>query len=343
MVGFGFLATLGALGVWWYFPGGQAEPLPVANAATTDASASSDLDGRVAQTAAGDWRQSSESPSNRRVSDFDFADDRTPAAQPAADKLASELVDTTGDAVNQAWARYKSGHQLAARNELNAMLRRSTSRDERNRIRTYLNRIAEETLFSKARLPGDPLVDSYTIQANDRMIRIAQKYSVPYEILMRINGIKDATRIRENQRIKVLHGPFNARIRTADFRIDLYLQDTYVRSFPIGIGAHGSTPTGVWKVTHKLPNPTYFPPAGAEIKKIIPGDDPKNPLGEHWIGLEGVDGEAAGQEGYGIHGTIEPDSIGKAVSLGCIRMHNQDVAYIYTLLQPGRSTVTIQP
>ena len=46
---------------------------------------------------------------------------------------------------------------------------------------------------------------------------------------------------------------------------------------------------------------------------------------------------------YGIHGTIEPESIGKAVSLGCIRMHNDDVAALFRLMLPGRSTVTILP
>ena len=93
----------------------------------------------------------------------------------------------------------------------------------------------------------------------------------------------------------------------------------------------------------RLPNPTYYPPASAEVKRIIPPDDPTNPLGEHWIGLEGVDGDAVGRGGFGIHGTIEPESIGKAVSLGCIRMHNDDVEFLYGLMLPGRSKVTILP
>ena len=56
-----------------------------------------------------------------------------------------------------------------------------------------------------------------------------------------------------------------------------------------------------------------------------------------------MEGEAVGHSGYGIHGTIEPESIGKAVSLGCIRMHNEDVAFVYKLMMPGKSTVTILP
>ena len=86
-----------------------------------------------------------------------------------------------------------------------------------------------------------------------------------------------------------------------------------------------------------------IPPTSAPIKRVIPPDDPKNPLGEHWIGLKGIDGDAVGREGYGIHGTIEPEAIGKAVSLGCVRMQNRDVEFLYKLLLPGHSTVTTLP
>jgi lipoprotein-anchoring transpeptidase ErfK/SrfK len=89
----------------------------------------------------------------------------------------------------------------------------------------------------------------------------------------------------------------------------------------------------------KLKNPTYYSPRG---EGVISADDPKNPLGEFWIGLAGVDGHAVGKQSYGIHGTIEPDSIGKQASMGCIRMRNEDVAEVFELLVEGRSNVTIR-
>ena len=61
------------------------------------------------------------------------------------------------------------------------------------------------------------------------------------------------------------------------------------------------------------------------------------------LGLEGVEGDAVGHEGYGIHGTIAPDSIGKAVSLGCIRMHNESCGFLYKVLMPAPWTVPILP
>jgi lipoprotein-anchoring transpeptidase ErfK/SrfK len=166
---------------------------------------------------------------------------------------------------------------------------------------------------------------------------------VPHEVIMSINGIPAPEKIRAGQKLKIPRGPFHARIYKSDFRLDVYLGDVYVRSYRVGLGATGSTPEGIWRVKERLPNPTYYPSASATDKRIIPPDDPNNPLGEHWIGLEGIDGAAVGHDGYGIHGTIEPDSIGKAVSLGCVRMHNEDVAALFGMLLPGKSQVTIYP
>ena len=160
---------------------------------------------------------------------------------------------------------------------------------------------------------------------------------------MVVNRISNPRALRADQKIKVLRGPFHARIYKSKFRLDVYLGDVFVRSYRVGLGAENGTPEGVWRVKERLENPTYYPSPSAADKRIIAADDPNNPLGEHWIGLEGIDGEARGREGYGIHGTIEPESIGKAVSLGCIRMHNEDVAFLYKLMLPGKSTVTVLP
>jgi len=77
-------------------------------------------------------------------------------------------------------------------------------------------------------------------------------------------------------------------------------------------------------------DPTFYPPASlrGQVPVLKPGD-PNNPLGSRWIGF----GE--GGNGLGIHGTNEPDSIGKRVSLGCIRMLNADAELLYDCLIRG--------
>lgn len=240
-------------------------------------------------------------------------------------------------------ARYANGEALEARRELNRMLHSSADERAKAELRRALREIADEMIFSKKRFKDDPLIQEYRIESGDNLVNIGREYGVPADALMTINTIVDARRIQAGQIIKVPRQPFNARIDKSEFRMDLYLGDTYLRSFPVGLGTDDGTPVGAWKVRDRLKNPTYYPPPGSPLKRIVGPDDPENPLGGFWIGLEGVEGDAVGQLGYGIHGTNEPDSIGKNASLGCVRMPADDIAFVFKLMQPGSSTVTTEP
>lgn len=266
----------------------------------------------------------------------------TPEEDPETARASSEARSGNA-AIDAARKAYEAGRVLEAREQLNSMLQRTRDAAEANEIRALLRRIADETIFGKRNAPSDPCVTEYTVQSGDRLANIAPQYEVPHDVILLVNGIADATRIRVGQRLKIPRGPFHVRIDKSEFRLDIYLREVYVRSYRVGLGTEGGTPEGTWRVKNRLLKPTYYPPESASDKRIIPPGDPTNPLGTRWIGLEGVDGQALGREGYGIHGTIEPESIGRAVSLGCVRMHNEDVEFLYALLQPGRSTVTIVP
>ena len=71
-------------------------------------------------------------------------------------------------------------------------------------------------------------------------------------------------------------------------------------------------------------------------------DDIENPLGERWIGLVGTAGAAVGIERYGIHGTIEPESIRQSATLGCIRLFNEDVEFLYDLAVSQETVVVVR-
>lgn len=85
------------------------------------------------------------------------------------------------------------------------------------------------------------------------------------------------------------------------------------------------TPEGLFTITVKAANPYYR-------KKDIPGGDRNNPLGTRWIGFDAMDTDG---RIYGIHGTNNPDSIGKYVSEGCIRMQNEAVESLYDYIPLG--------
>ena len=245
--------------------------------------------------------------------------------------------------IEAARRQYAAGKLIEARHALNALLSRNLSRTEQAEVRELLGKIADETIFSKRRLPDDPLVSAYTVQSGDVLVRIGNHHDVPAEALMRINGIRDARNLRADQTIKVVKGPFNVRIYSSEFRLDVYLQDLYLRSYRVALGADQGTPTGVWRVKERLDNPRITPHRRPRTNASSPPTIRPTRSANAGSGWRASEGDAKGRFGYGIHGTIEPESIGKAVSLGCVRMHNEDVAFLYDLMQPGKSTVTILP
>lgn len=95
-----------------------------------------------------------------------------------------------------------------------------------------------------------------------------------------------------------------------------------VRIFPVSVGARTSpSPGGSFRIVTRVVNPTYYRPHAV----IPPGPD--NPVGPRWVGLS--------RKGYGIHGTNQPQSIGKAASHGCIRLQNKDVEELFSLVEVG--------
>jgi LysM repeat protein len=261
-----------------------------------------------------------------------WAEDEAPQSSTPQPERALSLLKAARDASSR-------GDLLAARSQLSDALREGLPPSQTIQARAELVQLGQETIFSSRVTPGDPFVQSYNIRPGDTLEKIAKAHDITADLLARINGIEDKNRIRAGQNIKVIRGPFHVIVTRSTFDLDVYLQSTFVKHFKVGLGADQSTPLGEWVVETKLKNPTYHPARGG---RIIAADDPENPLGERWIGLKGVAGEAVGQQRYGIHGTIEPDSIGRAVSLGCIRMHNSDVELLYEMLVVGKSRVVVR-
>ena len=247
----------------------------------------------------------------------------------------------------QSKAKGDSANLLEARDAANASL--ASGRLPANDVSAARQKLAEinqTVVFSNRRFPDDRWGGTYVVQPGDRLDRIGARYGVTPSLLMKLNGIADARKLRAGATIKVIKGPFHAVVHKSSFRLDLYLgsaggpDSLFVTSFPVGLGKDDSTPMGTWLVApeRKLKNPEYYSPRG---EGIIAADDPKNPLGDYWIGLDGAEGDARGKQSYGIHGTIEPDSIGKQASMGCVRMRNEDVAVVFDALTEGKSTVLI--
>ena len=110
--------------------------------------------------------------------------------------------------------------------------------------------------------------------------------------------------------------------------------------FPATVGStERPAPDGAWAVKTVAPRPDYtydpkkltFGPASKGVLTIKPG--PNNPVGSTWIALT--------KETYGIHGTPEPDKVGKAASHGCVRLTNWDAALLGKAVSKGTPVVFV--
>lgn len=115
--------------------------------------------------------------------------------------------------------------------------------------------------------------------------------------------------------------------------------------YGIGVGRQGFSWSGTAVIRRKAKWPRWTPPASmverdefaAEWAGGMPGG-PRNPLGARALYLFQGDVDTL----YRIHGTFVPSSIGKAVSSGCIRMLNADVADLYERVPIGTRVVVQQ-
>lgn len=235
------------------------------------------------------------------------------------------------------------GRIIEAREKLNDALRMPMNIQQRVFVKGRLSELANKWLLSKIIFPDDELCGSYLVKSGDLLSTIGKRYKVPWEILQEINKISRPETLQAGGQIKVINGPFHAKVYRSTFTMDLYLQDeTFVRSFRVGLGKEETeTPTGLWRVKSdgKLKEPPWPDPV---TRKMYYPEDPGYPLGSRWIGLEGIKGNAKGRTGFGIHGTKEPEQIGTIGSRGCIRMRNgEEVILLYNLLVPGVSTVEV--
>jgi len=305
----------------------SAAPAPVEPAPAGDTQSSS-------ETAAGQAAPPSASGSVERPP---FS-----STMPAAGTL-SQANPQAQTAIDEALAqsRARPNEVVAVRDKLNKVLQMPLSAEQRETVRGEMTKLADGWLFGPAAFPSDTLCDTYSVKRGDLLDVIGRRLKVPYEFLMQINSIPRPQALQAGRALKVVKGPFHAKVYRATFTLDLYLQDTYVRSFKVGLGKPGyETPTGLWRVQEngKLIKPTWTDP---DTNRMYKASDPDYPLGSRWIALDGISGAAQGRTGFAIHGTKEPEQIGTPGSRGCVRMYNGDVVLMYNLLVPLYSQVEV--
>ena len=134
------------------------------------------------------------------------------------------------------------------------------------------------------------------------------------------------------------YAPGTIIISTRERRLYFVLSDHQALKYGVGVGRPGFTWSGVTFVANKREWPDWTPPAPMLLRRP---DLPRHMAG----GIENPLGARAlylGYSEYRIHGSNEPDTIGEAVSSGCIRMTNDDVTDLYGRASVGAKVIVEQ-
>jgi len=114
-----------------------------------------------------------------------------------------------------------------------------------------------------------------------------------------------------NEEDRASASDYNIKVNVAARELTLFKEGKLFKTYPIAVGKPSTpTPRGNFTIINKSANPG-------------------GPFGARWLGLNVPNGD------YGIHGTNNPNSIGNAVSNGCIRTYNNNVIELYNLVPIG--------
>jgi L,D-transpeptidase ErfK/SrfK len=162
----------------------------------------------------------------------------------------------------------------------------------------------------------------HTVKPGETLNQIARDYRTPLSAIINANPSVNPNIIYPGQSI-VIPGfpdpntlPYQIFVSVSNRQLRLLKNGVLQKQYPIAVGRIlYNTPIGKFIVINKAPNPG-------------------GPFGTMWMSLS--------KQHYGIHGTNDPSSIGKAVSKGCIRMYNRDVEELARTIPIG-TQVVIQP
>ncbi|MCF7877974.1 MAG: L,D-transpeptidase family protein [Candidatus Omnitrophica bacterium] len=195
-----------------------------------------------------------------------------------------------------------------------------------NQIQDKIYEINIKMLFSPYR--EEECSKVYTVKRGDALVKIARKFDTTVELIKKANNLS-SVKIIPGQELKVNTCEFSLVVDKSQNLLFLKRDGKIFKTYTVATGKNGRTPEGSFKIINKLVKPTWYK-AGA----VVLPDNPENILGSRWLGID--------KSGYGIHGTTEPDSLGQQVTLGCVRMANQEVEELYDIVPTGTEVIIVE-
>ena len=171
-----------------------------------------------------------------------------------------------------------------------------------------------------------PYTTIYAVQKGDNLTKIARKLNTTTELVMKVNGLKSPA-LQIGRKLRVPKVKFSIAVDKSQNILTLKADGDIFKTYEVSTGKNNSTPVGTFKIINKIVDPPWY----RKNAKMVPSGDPNNCLGSRWMGIS--------KPSYGIHGTIDPGSIGKSVTEGCVRMRNPDAEELYAIVPEGTEVI----
>ena len=244
--------------------------------------------------------------------------------KPTDSETTSAQDLTAPQLYERAQAFRKNWDKLKAKEIYQSILTEYPDYENIEQVQKELEDLNMQIIFSNTPTPKTVI---YEVQSGDTLGELAKKFGTTINLIKKSNHLKSDI-IRIGQRLRVWTGSFNILVDKSQNKLLLKEGDEVLKVYDVSTGKESSTPIGEFKILTKLVDPVWF-----NRGIVLPPESPQNVLGSRWLGFN--------MPGYGLHGTIDPESIGRQITAGCVRMRNKDVEELYEILPLGTEVVII--
>jgi len=246
---------------------------------------------------------------------------RVPQPTPQPAPPAKETLDSM---LKTAAALEGQGELMQAKDILKNAMMSYSSKPGIEEVQKRLEGVNMRILFSAIQVPGETM--TYEVKEKDYLQKIAKEFGTTVDFIKKQNGLSSDI-IRPGMRLRIWTGKFSVLVDKSQNVLTLKSNGEVLKTYRVATGRENITPVGTFKIVSKLMNPDW-----THDGKVIPFGDPENILGTRWLGFD--------VPGYGIHGTTQPETIGRQATAGCVRMLNSEAEEVFSLLPVG-TEVTI--
>lgn len=245
-----------------------------------------------------------------------------------------------GSNLRQAVAAYRQANGMTGDAIDAELLTRLTAADGGPAMTTYrLSAVDVAGPFSPP--PGELAQQAvHGVRYSSPRERLAEHFHITEDLLQGLNPGVDFHRAGQDIVVPAIRaaplaaGVDHIVIDKAEGSVRAFAEDGRLLAYyPATIGSGDNpTPSGTVRINGVARNPDYtYDPAklsyGPGDRKIIVPAGPNNPVGVVWIDLN--------KPSYGIHGTPDPEKVGKTASHGCVRLTNWDAWQLAAAVKPG--------